>query len=300
MQTLPTNTPTLVIALIIGLVAGLVVGWLVAYLPAQRKSKALRQQNARLESSLMTDKLEGEDAHRQLDLLRGELRTVTTNQTELRNQLLAAQETKAQLDLTLQQRDAALDELKRELALAQDELAQAESRSHATASALGAELEAARTSLKAAETENERLAGELSLAQVELANARQALFDRPIEMVALRAAVDQATQAAAGKQTALDEAYGRAATLLQAVEERDARVAAFEAELGGLRGELDTALAQRRALEAHLRSVRGDVAGEMVRVAQALIKVRDEQLAEANARREALATELAALRGQEN
>jgi len=300
MQTLPTNAPTLVTALIIGLVAGLVVGWLVTYLPARRTSKALREQNARLESSLMSDKLAGEDAHRQIDLLRGELRTVTTSQTELRNQLLAAQEAKEQLDLTIQQRDAAIDDLKREIALAQDELEQAESRSHATALTLGAELESAKASLKATEAENERLAGDLSQAQAELANARQALFNRPVEMEALRAAVDQATQAAADKQTALDEAYSRAATLLQTVEERDARVTSLAAELGGLQGELDTALAQRRALEAHLLSVRGDVAGEMVRVAQALIKVRDEQLGETNARCEALLAELTALRGKNN
>ena len=300
MQTLPTNTPALVTALIIGLLVGLLVGWLVTYLPARRTSQALREQNARLESSRMSDKLEGEDAHRQLDLLRGELRTVTTSQTELRNQLLAAQEAKEQLDLTIHQRDAAIDDLKREIALAQDEREQAESRSHAAALAVGAELESAMASLKATEAENVRLTGDLGQTQVELANVRQALFDRPIEMEALRVAVDQAAQAAAGKQTALDEAYSRVATLLQTVEERDARVTSLAAELGGLQGELDTALAQRRALEAHLLSVRGDVAGEMVRVAQALIKVRDEQLSDANARCEALATELAALRGQEN
>ena len=297
MQTLPTNTPTLVTALIIGLVVGVVVGWLVTYLPARRTSKALREQNARLESSRMSDKLDGEDAHRQIDLLRGELRTVTTSQTELRNQLLAAQEAKEQLDLTIHQRDAALDDLKREIALAQDEREQAESRSHAATLAFSAELESAKASLKATEAENKRLTGDLGQTQVELANARQALFDRPAEMEALRAAVDQAALVAAGKQTALDEAYSRAATLLQTIEERDARVTSLAAELGGLQGELDTALAQRRALEAHLLSVRGDVAGEMVRVAQALIKVRDEQLSDANARSEALLAELTALRG---
>ena len=148
MQSLTTNSPTSVIIPIGGLVVGLVVGWLLAYLLARRSKKALREQNAKLESSLASNKLEGEEARRQIDSLRGELRSVTTTQTELRNQLLAAQELKGELDRAIQQRNATIDELKREIALAQDRVEQAESRSQAAAVALGAELESAKTSLK--------------------------------------------------------------------------------------------------------------------------------------------------------
>jgi chromosome segregation ATPase len=299
MQSLTISNPTLIAALIIGFVVGIIIGWLLTYLPARRGRKALLEQNARLEASMKNNKLDGEEARGQIDLLRGELRSVTASQAELRNQLLVAQEAKGELDRTLQQRDVAIDELKREIVLAQDKLEQVESRSHATLLALSADAEATKASLEAAGADNERLAGALSHAQAELANARQALFDRPDEMEALRAAADQATQAILDKQTALDEAYGRAAGLLLTVEERNTRVASLEAQLAVLQGELDTTLAQRRALEAHLLSVRGNVAGEMVRVTQALIKVKEDQLSEANERCEALLMELTALKGKE-
>jgi chromosome segregation ATPase len=300
MQSLITNNPALVASLIFALIGGFVVGWLVAYLPARRSSKALHERNARLETSLTNNKLDGEEARGQIDLLRGELRNVTTSQTELHNKLLVAQELNGQLDRTIQQRDATIEDFKRQMALAQDKFEQVESRSHDTVLALSAEAESAKASWETTVAENERLSDDLSRAQAELANARQALLDRPNEMETLRAAADQATKAVADKQTALDEAYSRAATLLQTVEEYNTRVSSLEAQLDGLQSDLDTALAQRRSLEAHLHSVRGNVASEMVRVTQALVKAKDEQLSEANERCEALLMELTTLKAQEN
>ncbi len=300
MQLLTANGPVLATVLIIGLAAGFVVGWLLANVPARRRSKALLEQNARLESSLANARVEAEEVRGQIDLLRSEFRNATTSQADLRNQLMAAEELKGKLEHALQQRDTAIDDFKRELGLAQDEFEQEESRKHATLVALNTELEATKASLDTTVAENDRLAGDLADAQAALANARQALLDRPNAMEALRAAADQATHAAADKQTALDEAYSRAATLLQTVEERNAHVAALEAQLGELQGELDKALARRGALEARLHSVRGDVAGEMVRVTQALIKVKEEQLSEANERCDSLLMELTALKAAEN
>jgi len=300
MQILTTNGPTLIAPLIVSLVAGFILGWLLAYLPARRSNSSLREQNTRLESSLTKIRFEGEETRGQIDTLRGELRSVTANQADLRNQLLAAEESKAEVARTIQQRDAAVDDLTRQITLAQDEFEQVESRSHATLLALSAELESAKASLVTKAAENDRLTGDFTHAQAELANVRQALLDRPQVMEALRAAADQASQEVAGKQTALDEAYSRAATLLQTVEERNAHVASLEAQLGERQGEIDKTIEQRRALEARLQSVRGDVASEMVRVTQALIKGKDEQLSEANERYEALLMELTALKREEN
>lgn len=253
-QSLMANNPAFVASLIVALIAGLVAGWLLAYLPARRSKEALRERNARLEASLANNKLDGDEARGQLDLLRGELRNAAASQAELHNQLLAAQELNGQRERTIQQGDAT----------------------------------------------NERLSADLSRAQVELAAARQALLDRPEEMEALRAAAEEATKSLTDKQTALDEAYSRAAALLQMVEEYNTRVSSLEAQINGLQSDLDMALAQRRSLEAHLHSVRGNVASEMVRVTQALVKAKDEQLSEANERYEALLMELTTRKAQEN
>lgn len=300
LQQLTANTPGLAAVVIVCLLGGIIIGWLLAYLPGRGRTKSLQAQNARLETAVTNNKLDGEEARAQIELLRGELRTANASQAELRNQLVLAEEAKTQVSRTLEERETAIENLMREQALAQDTYTQADSRNQATTAALSAELEAVRASLRHSASDNERLAGELSQTQVQLASTRQALRDRPEEMEALRTAAAQATQAAAGKQTALDEAYSRAAALLQILEEREARVAALEAQLSGLQSELDAAQARRSALEGHLLSVRGDVAGEMVRVTQALIKVKEEQLGEANERCAALLMELTALKAREN
>jgi chromosome segregation protein len=98
------------------------------------------------------------------------------------------------------------------------------------------------------------------------------------------------------KDIALDEAFGRAATLQRELEERDAILAMRQAELETLKSELLTSNAARRELEARLVRAREDVAAELAVLASTMIKMKDDALARADARHAALQAEVDTLR----
>lgn len=98
------------------------------------------------------------------------------------------------------------------------------------------------------------------------------------------------------KDVALDEAFGRAATLQHELAERDAILAMRHAELETLKSEVLTSNAARRELEARLVRAREDVAAELAVLASTMIKMKDDALARAEARYSALQAETESLR----
>ncbi len=98
------------------------------------------------------------------------------------------------------------------------------------------------------------------------------------------------------KDVALDEAFGRAATLQHELAERDAILAMRHAELETLKSEVLTSNAARRELEARLVRAREDVAAELAVLASTMIKMKDDALARAEARYSALQAETETLR----
>jgi chromosome segregation ATPase len=112
------------------------------------------------------------------------------------------------------------------------------------------------------------------------------------ELATVRASGEQAMQSIASKDAALNESYQRVVNLQRVLEDRDANLAAAQAELSSLRAEVAGLNSMKAELEDRLQKVRGDVAGEMAVLTSTMIKLKEEQLATANARITELVHEL--------
>lgn len=175
-----------------------------------------------------------------------------------------------------------------------------------------ADVDAARSRTGDLETRIEQLGAEKQTLEEVVAEAAHALGVARAELEAQAAAnpsdaalaeefaavarTPEALLSPSHKDIALDEAFGRAATLQHELGERDAILSMRQAELELLKSELLTSNAARRELEARLVRAREDVAAELAVFASTMIKMKDDALQRAEARNAALTTEVESLR----
>ena len=108
-----------------------------------------------------------------------------------------------------------------------------------------------------------------------------------------RADLESAGQALANKDTALTEAYARAVRLERETTDEQSRLVAMQAEIATLKREKATLSATNQDMHARLENARGEVANELAVLTSTMLRVKDEQLAQANATVAALQGQLA-------
>jgi chromosome segregation ATPase len=104
------------------------------------------------------------------------------------------------------------------------------------------------------------------------------------ELETMRTSSAEVAQSLASKDAALNESYQRVVNIQRVLEDRDATLAAAQAELTALRTDVTSLNAMKAELEDRLQKVRGDVAGEMAVLTSTMVKLKEEQLATANVR----------------
>lgn len=292
--------------LLIALLIGFILGWLLLGLPPRRKNAAYEAQIADIESRSRKADRELADARKQADQFKGTLATADSTANDLRGKLTAAEaslqkvtEERAGFEADVQSRNIEVADLKMQLALLQDQLDKTKAGVMADAEALrsgldtrNAQLESIATERDSIVAERDNLATERERLAAELDKAIAERDQVQAELASVRSSGEQAMQSIASKDAALNEAYQRVVNFQRVLEERDATLAAAQAELTALRTDVASLNSMKAELEDRLQKVRGDVAGEMAVLTSTMVKLKEEQLATANARIAELMQEL--------
>jgi chromosome segregation ATPase len=271
--------------LLIALVLGFILGWLLTGLAPRRKNAAYEAQIADLESRSRKTERDLTDARKQADQMKGTLATTDSALNDSRAKLTATEaslqkvsEERAGFEADVQSRNIEVADLKMQLALLQDQFDKTKAGVVADAEVLRSGLDMRVAQVDSLTTERDSAIAERDQVQAELAT--------------VRASGEQAMQSIASKDAALNESYQRVVNLQRVLEDRDANLAAAQAELSSLRAEVAGLNSMKAELEDRLQKVRGDVAGEMAVLTSTMIKLKEEQLATANARITELVHEL--------
>jgi chromosome segregation ATPase len=278
--------------LLIALVLGFILGWLLTGLSPRRKNAAYEAQIADLESRSRKTDRDLTDARKQADTLKGSLATSESALGEARNKLSAVEgelhtvgEERAAFQADVESRNIEIANLRMQLALLQDE------RDKLQASG-SADMELLRSSLDVRSGELTTLSAERDSVAAERDSVIAERDNLIAEVAVLRGSAEQVSQSLASKDAALNESYSRVVNLQRVLEDRDATLAAAQAELTALRTDVASLGSMKAELEDRLQKVRGDVAGEMAVLTSTMIKLKEEQLAAANARIAELSKEL--------
>jgi chromosome segregation ATPase len=195
-------------------------------------------------------------------------------------------------DSELQARNQAVEEVRSELALTLDQ-------SEQTQSDVRSQIETLRSEYESAKQDIEALRADLEAAGAENANLRQAgeqlAADFQTKVEELKAAQKQIND----KDAALDQAFLRVAALQNTLEARETSLGNTQMELQELQERMAEIGSIREELEQKLASARGDVAGELALLTSTMVRMKDDELKQANRRILSLTSELDALRGIE-
>lgn len=268
---------------------GLFVGWLVTWLVYRGRSQQYESQLYDLRSKLNTADRALAEAQTENDKLQADLASAQSQLSALKSEHEALQEEKASIAGSLVERTNRLNDLNQrytDLQTAYDQAGQAAAEEQSRLQA----------SIEGAQAENQTLADELEGARMDNQALTEQLAATRATLGEVQSNLDDVKSVVSKKDIALNEAYGRVGMLQRDVEERGAVLLATQAELSTVRGELATAVAERSELEDRLHRARGDVAGEMALVTSTMLKKKDDELRQANARISVLSKELETLR----
>jgi chromosome segregation ATPase len=257
---------TAVVALI-----GLVLGWLITYLIMRGRRKEYEASIASLNSKVQTGEKALAEARQASDNMKAEasasqvrLNTAQGQVTALQSDLDALKSQKEAVDASLMDRAAELDTLK----ATYDQL-------QLDVNALQVQYDELQESDTAAKATLESTALDLANAKKELAAAAEALSN---------------------KEVALNEAYLRAVKLQRELMDSQSVLAATQSELGSLRRDVVSLTSLNQDLEGRLQNSRGEVAGELALLTSTMLRMKEDQLAQANHRLAALTAEIDAMK----
>lgn len=291
--------------LVVTLVIGFILGWLITGLPPRRKLSRMESQAQDLDAKLnQTNKtLAASQAHEQelqsgLDAANANLAEATAKVTALQKEIAAAhqheQELQAGLDAARADRDqviAQADALQQTLDAREGELTDLKlqhstlrSTAQQSYGTLTSQVESLQAEITRLTDENETLKINLEGTAGDLAKAR--------------AEVETVTQSLANKDTALTEAYARAVRLERESSEEQRQLLALQAEVATLRRNIGTLTASNQDMNSRLQNARGEVANELAVLTSTMLRVKDEQLAQANSTIAALQAQMAATAGR--
>ena len=243
---------------IVLLALGATVGWLAADLSARRKLTKL---------GLRTQDIGGK-----LDEATAGLAQATAKVTDLQAKLDTANADLAARNADLAARDAELAELKRE-----------ESGLRGTAEQSFTELS---TQVRSLKTDLDRVSQENESLSINLETTAK-------DLIKARADFATATQSLSNKDVALTEAYARAVKLEHEASDEESQLLSLQAEAATLKRQLAMLTVSNQDLDRRLQNARGEVAGELAVLTSTMLRVKDEQLTQANATVAALQAQLA-------
>jgi len=250
---------------ILFLALGATLGWLINGLFERRKLVKLAAHTRDVDVSLMK--------------ANADLGAATAKVSELQASLDA---TKTNLDVA----NANLDSANAQVAAAQLELdefkqLQAKGRGAAEQSygALSAQAQGWKAELARQFEENDNLRLSLEGATKDLAKAR--------------ADLETASQSLVNKDIALTEAYARAVKLEHVASDEQGQLQSLQAEVAGLKNRVAMLTVSNQDLDRRLQNARGEVANELAVLTSTMLRVKDEQLAQANATVAALQAQMA-------
>lgn len=243
--------------LLIGAVLGLIIGWFLTWLIGRGGKKELEARVSELSGRLTTSEKALADAQQQSRSLETNLKTALANVATAKGQIETLQ---AQLSEEADQR-----------------------------AALVADLDARTQQLAELEAERAQLAEQLSALQ----SAHEATS---LDLAQAKKDLDAATEALANKEVALNEAYLRAVKLQRELMENQSVLAATQTELGNLRRDVVSLTSLNQDLEGRLQNSRGEVAGELALLTSTMLRMKEDQLAQANHRIAALTAEIEAMK----
>ncbi len=226
---------------------------------------AAQQQVQELQSGLVAARQQGQELQANLAAAQQQDQELQANLDEANNQLVSLRQ-------VLSTRDADLAELK----MQQTALRATAQQSY---DALTAQVEELRTQGAALAEENGILKQNLEGTSADLAKAR--------------ADVEALTQVVSNKDTALTEAYARAVRLEREASEGQSQLLGLQAELSSTKRNIATLSATNQDMNNRLENARGEVANELAVLTSTMLRVKDEQLAQANATIAALQAQLA-------
>jgi chromosome segregation ATPase len=314
METLGFSSPWTLAVVVLGI--GFVLGWLITGLPPRSKlgkmtAKAedldakLKETNTTLAASQAhVEELQKEaaaaHAHEQelqtgLDAARSDLEQVSA-QAEMRRQVLAARDAELSTrDAELSTRDAELSARDAELAKRDAELAKREAELADLKMQESALRGTTEQSYAAFNLQVQELAAEVSRLSEENQNLKINLEGTAKDLAKSRAQVETVAQAIANKDAALTEAYARAVRLERETTDEQGQLLSLQAEIDTLKRNLATATASTEEANRRLENARGEVAGELAALTSTMLRIKDEQLAQANATITALQAQMAAM-----
>ena len=283
--------------LVIALVLGFILGWLLTGLSPRRKNSAYEAQIADLESSTRKRDRDLADARKESDRLKSSVSAGENSLADLRTKLSAAEaeahklsDERAAFEADVQARNIEVADLKMQLALLQDQAEKSKGAAAADMQSRAQEVSSLRDQWA---EESKRLSAELD---AKLNSERERMG---AEVASAKQSAEQALQAVSAKDAALNETYGRIVNLQRVLEDREAALAAAQAELTTLRTDVNSLKGIKAELEDRLQKTRGDVAGEMAVLTSTMVKMKEDQLTMANVRIAELMNELnAAKTGQ--
>jgi chromosome segregation ATPase len=242
--------------ILITVVLGFILGWLVTGLPRRSKISHFESQVLDLNTKLNESGKKELELQAALSAASADLDKANAKADSLRQELAT--------------RDAELTDLK----LQEAALRNASQQSYG---ALNSQLESQQAELERVCAENENLKINLEGTARDLSKARA-------DLETVQEAVDS-------KDTALTEAYARAVRLEHETSDEQAQLLSAQAEIAALRRNVSTLSAVNQELAARLDRARGEVAGELASLTSTMLRVKDEELADAN-------TTIAALQAQ--
>lgn len=288
-MTLPTTGNPLYDLLIAAFI-GLIIGWLLTWLPMRSRGKKLEARVAELESGLSASSKDLTAARNEVKTLQANLgaaesslRSANDKATGLQTDLQALADEKAASEVELAARSEELANARSQMAKFQENFERAKGAVAFEVADLSGKLGASADQIASLQGENAGLKANLEATQGELG--------------ALKSDFEVMNQALVNKDTALNEAYLRAVGLQRELADRSRMLASAETELDTMKRELSRITGQKDELEGRLLRARADVAGEMAQLTSTMVKMKDEELSQANARISALLSELAALKG---
>jgi chromosome segregation protein len=257
-------------ALVIAVI-GLFLGWLITYVVMRRRRTEYEASISDLNTKVQSGEKALAEARQTADNMKAEVNASQVRLNTAQGQLAVVQgdldalrSQKEAVDASLMERAGELDELK----AAYDQL-------QLDANALQVQFDDLQESNAALKANLESTSIDLAAAKKELGVAGDAL---------------------ANKEVALNEAYLRAVKLQRELLDNQSVLAATQSELGTLRRDVVSLTSLNQDLEGRLQNSRGEVAGELALLTSTMLRMKEEQLSQANHRIAAMAAEIEAMK----
>jgi chromosome segregation ATPase len=250
--------------LLIGGLGGLILGWLITWLAMRSTANQLR---ATIQD--LTDKLTASD--RSLAEMRRQAQTLQASMATCEANLAKAHE-------DLDQAQADLDQAQADREQVVSEKAQVES------------------SLEGHMRELDDLNAAYLQLEEQNSTLRANLEGSAAEAAAVQEQLDAANDTLETKEIALNEAYLRAVRLQRELMETQGVLVSTQTDLGDLRRDVVALTTYNQDLENKLQNARGDVAGELALLTSTMLRLKEDQLKDANLRIAALSAEVEAMK----